>query len=96
MFLLISPVWKFYFSFFLIPNHLYHSLPEPTREQCPPDIEQLLRDYSRAREEAKTEIAKARERLRERTELEKQRIQQQTRSQGIKVSCPIYNWQNHN
>ncbi|XP_023208304.1 stAR-related lipid transfer protein 9 [Xiphophorus maculatus] len=62
------------------------SLPEPTREagQCPPDIEQLLRDYSRAREEAKTEIAKARERLRERTELEKQRIQQQTLSQGIK------------
>ncbi|XP_054894713.1 stAR-related lipid transfer protein 9 [Poeciliopsis prolifica] len=61
-------------------------LPEPTREagQCPPDIEQLLRDYSRAREEAKTEIAKARERLRERTELEKQRIQQQTLSQGIK------------
>ncbi|MED6257638.1 hypothetical protein ATANTOWER_028633 [Ataeniobius toweri] len=52
--------------------------------QCPPDIEQLLRDYSRAREEARTEIAKARERLRERTELEKQRIQQQTLSQGIK------------
>ncbi|KAM4540829.1 uncharacterized protein stard9 [Fundulus diaphanus] len=49
--------------------------------QCPPDIEQLLRDYSRAREEARTEIAKARERLRERTELEKQRILQQ--SQGI-------------
>ncbi|XP_017158049.1 stAR-related lipid transfer protein 9 isoform X2 [Poecilia reticulata] len=61
-------------------------LPEPPREagQCPPDIEQLLRDYSRAREEAKTEIAKARERLRERTELEKQRIQLQTLSQGIK------------
>ncbi|XP_014871925.1 stAR-related lipid transfer protein 9 isoform X2 [Poecilia latipinna] len=61
-------------------------LPEPPREarQRPPDIEQLLRDYSRAREEAKTEIAKARERLRERTELEKQRIQQQTLSQGIK------------
>ncbi|XP_036006336.1 stAR-related lipid transfer protein 9 isoform X2 [Fundulus heteroclitus] len=58
------------------------SLPYPVRGagQCPPDIEQLLRDYSRAREEARTEIAKARERLRERTELEKQRILQQ--SQG--------------
>lgn len=63
-----------------------NSSAEPPRGagQCPPDIEQLLRDYSRAREEAKTEIAKARERLRERTELEKQRIQQQTLSQGIK------------
>ncbi|XP_026152404.1 stAR-related lipid transfer protein 9 isoform X2 [Mastacembelus armatus] len=51
--------------------------------QCPSDIEQLLRDYSRAREEARTEIAKARERLRERTEQEKRRLQQQTLSQEV-------------
>lgn len=52
--------------------------------QCPSDIEQLLRDYSRAREEARTEIAKARERLRERTEQEKRRLQQQALSQEAK------------
>ncbi|XP_031165843.2 stAR-related lipid transfer protein 9 [Sander lucioperca] len=52
--------------------------------QCPSDIEQLLRDYGRAREEARTEIAKARERLRERTEQEKRRLQQQALSQEAK------------
>ncbi|KAK5857704.1 hypothetical protein PBY51_010931 [Eleginops maclovinus] len=52
--------------------------------QCPSDIEQLLRDYGRAREEARTEIAKARERLRERTEQEKRRLQQQAVSQEVK------------
>ncbi|KAM3594490.1 uncharacterized protein V6R79_008933 [Siganus canaliculatus] len=52
--------------------------------QYPSDIEQLLRDYSRAREEARTEIAKARERLRERTEREKRRLQQQALSQEVK------------
>ncbi|CAG13138.1 unnamed protein product, partial [Tetraodon nigroviridis] len=51
---------------------------------CPTDIEQLLRDYSRAREEARTEIAKARERLRERTEQEKRRLQQQAGPQEAK------------
>ncbi|XP_068608262.1 uncharacterized protein stard9 [Brachionichthys hirsutus] len=45
--------------------------------QHPPDIEHLLQDYSRAREDAMIEIAKARERLRERTEQEKRRLQQQ-------------------
>ncbi|CAG5866678.1 unnamed protein product [Menidia menidia] len=61
-------------------------LPDPQREegQYPSDIEQLLRDYGRAREEARTEIAKARERLRERTELEKKRLQQQALSQEMK------------
>ncbi|XP_023127727.2 stAR-related lipid transfer protein 9 [Amphiprion ocellaris] len=61
-------------------------IPDPPRGegQCPSDIEQLLRDYSRAREEARTEIAKARERLRERTELEKRRLQQQALSQEFK------------
>lgn len=49
------------------------------------DIEQLLRDYGRAREEARTEIARARERLRERTEQEKRRLQQQVTSQEAKV-----------
>ncbi|XP_077418552.1 uncharacterized protein stard9 [Vanacampus margaritifer] len=50
----------------------------------PSDIEQLLRDYGRAREEAMSEIAKARERLRERTEQEKRRILQQALSQDAK------------
>lgn len=61
-------------------------IPDPPRGegQYPSDIEQLLRDYGRAREEARTEIAKARERLRERTELEKRRLQQQALSQEVK------------
>ncbi|XP_073725269.1 uncharacterized protein [Misgurnus anguillicaudatus] len=52
--------------------------------QCPSDIELLLRDYSRAREEARAEIARARHRLRERTEQEKRRIQQQALAQAVK------------
>lgn len=70
-------------------KHFYtYRIPDPPRGegQCPSDIEQLLRDYSRAREEAMTEIAKARDRLRERTELEKRRLQQQAMSQEVKVS----------
>ncbi|XP_072545681.1 uncharacterized protein stard9 isoform X2 [Salminus brasiliensis] len=61
-------------------------VPDPTRRggQCPSDIEFLLRDYSRAREEARTEIARARERLRERTEQEKRRLQQQALAQAVK------------
>lgn len=61
-------------------------IPDPPRgeDQYPSDIEQLLRDYGRAREEARTEIAKARERLRERTEQEKRRLQQQALSQEVK------------
>ncbi|XP_029349969.1 stAR-related lipid transfer protein 9 isoform X2 [Echeneis naucrates] len=61
-------------------------MPNPARGEghYPSNIEQLLRDYGRAREEAKTEIAKARERLRERTEQEKRRIQQQAQSQEVK------------
>ncbi|XP_070834692.1 uncharacterized protein stard9 [Chaetodon trifascialis] len=61
-------------------------IPDPPRgeDQYPSDIEQLLRDYGRAREEARTEIAKARERLRERTEQEKRRLQQQALSQDIR------------
>uniref|UniRef100_A0A8C2XMM0 START domain-containing protein n=1 Tax=Cyclopterus lumpus TaxID=8103 RepID=A0A8C2XMM0_CYCLU len=60
-------------------------VPDPRRGEgrCPSDIEQLLRDYGRAREEARTEIAKARERLRERTEQEKKRLQQQSLSQEV-------------
>ncbi|XP_061699751.1 stAR-related lipid transfer protein 9 isoform X2 [Syngnathoides biaculeatus] len=45
--------------------------------ECPPDVGQLLRDYGRARQEAMSEIARARERLRERTEREKRRLQRQ-------------------
>lgn len=73
-------------------NYLNDRVPDPPRGegQYPSDIEQLLRDYGRAREEARTEIAKARERLRERTEQEKRRLQQQALSQEVKVSfCVI-------
>ncbi|XP_028830682.1 stAR-related lipid transfer protein 9-like [Denticeps clupeoides] len=46
----------------------------------PSEIELLLRDYGRAREEACTEIARARDRLRKRTAQEKRRLQQQALS----------------
>ncbi|XP_016308214.1 stAR-related lipid transfer protein 9-like [Sinocyclocheilus anshuiensis] len=61
-------------------------VPDPPRRegQCPSDIEHLLRDYSLAREEARAEIARARDRLRERTEQEKRRLQQQALSQAVK------------
>lgn len=36
----------------------------------------MLKDYQKAREEAKTEIAKARDKLRERAEMERKRLQQ--------------------
>ncbi|XP_053553769.1 stAR-related lipid transfer protein 9 isoform X2 [Bombina bombina] len=51
---------------------------EPKRRasQCPSEIELMLKDYQKAREEAKTEIARARDKLRERAELEKKRLQQ--------------------
>ncbi|XP_071414424.1 stAR-related lipid transfer protein 9 [Pithys albifrons albifrons] len=57
-------------------------LQEPKRSvQCPSDIELLLRDYQRAREETKSEIARARDKLRERAEQEKRRIREQVLSQ---------------
>ncbi|KAM8920862.1 stAR-related lipid transfer protein 9 [Pelodytes ibericus] len=43
--------------------------------QCPSEIELMLKDYQKAREEAKVEIARARDKLRERAELEKKRLQ---------------------
>lgn len=46
----------------------------------------MLRDYQRAREETKTEIARARDKLRERAEQEKRRIREQIFSQLQKVS----------
>ncbi|NWW52117.1 STAR9 protein, partial [Pedionomus torquatus] len=49
--------------------------------QHPSDIELLLRDYQKAREETKTEIARARDKLRERAEQEKRRIREQIFSQ---------------
>ncbi|XP_076835335.1 uncharacterized protein stard9 isoform X2 [Brachyhypopomus gauderio] len=61
-------------------------VPDPQRRgsQCPLDIELLLRDYTRAREDARAEIARARERLRERTEQEKRRLQQRGLAQAVK------------
>ncbi|XP_053521820.1 stAR-related lipid transfer protein 9 isoform X2 [Artibeus jamaicensis] len=50
----------------------------------PSDIELMLQEYQRAREEAKVEIARARDRLRERTEQEKLRIRQQIVSQLLR------------
>lgn len=51
----------------------------------PSDIELMLREYQRAREEAKVEIARARARLREQTEQEKLRIRQQIVCQLLRV-----------
>ncbi|XP_068110238.1 stAR-related lipid transfer protein 9 isoform X2 [Hyperolius riggenbachi] len=53
---------------------------EPKRRlaQCPSEIEVMLKDYQKAREEAKSEIARARDKLRERAEVEKRRLLQST------------------
>ncbi|XP_018420379.1 PREDICTED: stAR-related lipid transfer protein 9 [Nanorana parkeri] len=53
---------------------------EPKRRaaQCPSEIEAMLKDYQKAREEARTEIARARDKLRERAEVEKRRLLQGT------------------
>ncbi|XP_017371799.1 stAR-related lipid transfer protein 9 isoform X2 [Cebus imitator] len=48
------------------------------------DIELMLRDYQQAREETKLEIARAQDRLRERTKQEKLRIHQQIVSQLLR------------
>ncbi|XP_066464445.1 stAR-related lipid transfer protein 9 isoform X2 [Eleutherodactylus coqui] len=49
--------------------------PKSRTQQCPSEIEVMLKDYQKAREEAKTEIAKARDKLRERAEMERRRLQ---------------------
>lgn len=59
--------------------------PAPRSAHPPSDIELMLRDYHQAREEAKVEIAKAQDRLRQRTEQEKLKIRQQIISQLLKV-----------
>uniref|UniRef100_A0A8C2N133 START domain-containing protein n=1 Tax=Cricetulus griseus TaxID=10029 RepID=A0A8C2N133_CRIGR len=58
--------------------------PAPRSAHPPSDIELMLRDYHQAREEAKVEIAKAQDRLRQRTEQEKLKIRQQIISQLLK------------
>ena len=62
-------------------------VPDPPKDEghYPSEIQQLLRDYGRAREEACSEIARARDRLRQRTELEKRRLQQQAMAVATKV-----------
>ncbi|KAM9294416.1 stAR-related lipid transfer protein 9 [Gastrophryne carolinensis] len=52
--------------------------PQKGTLQCPTEIEAMLKDYQKAREEAKTEIARARDKLRERAELEKRRLLKST------------------
>ncbi|XP_067847227.1 uncharacterized protein [Heptranchias perlo] len=61
------------------------------REETPSEIEYLLRDYQKAREEAKAEIAKARDKLRVRAEKEKWRLQQQMISQLLKEEGRVKN-----
>ncbi|XP_078263384.1 stAR-related lipid transfer protein 9-like [Rhinoraja longicauda] len=52
--------------------------------ETPSEIESLLRDYQKAREETKAEIAKARDKLRARAEKEKCRLQQEMILQLLK------------
>ncbi|KAK9409753.1 stAR-related lipid transfer protein 9 [Crotalus adamanteus] len=59
------------------------------RIQRPSEIEQLLREYQRAQEETKTEIARARDKLRERAEQEKKRIREQIYSQLQKAKTKL-------
>ncbi|XP_063174368.1 stAR-related lipid transfer protein 9 [Candoia aspera] len=59
------------------------------RIQHPSEIGQLLRDYQKAREETKTEIARARDKLRERAEQEKRRIREQIYSQLQKAKTKL-------
>ncbi|KAJ7344790.1 hypothetical protein JRQ81_000740 [Phrynocephalus forsythii] len=59
------------------------------RIQHPSEIELLLRDYQKAREETKTEIARARDKLRERAEQEKRRIREQILSQLQKEEAKL-------
>ncbi|XP_067895844.1 stAR-related lipid transfer protein 9 isoform X2 [Heterodontus francisci] len=61
------------------------------REETTSEIEYLLRDYQKAREEAKVEIAKARDKLRARAEKEKCRLQQQMISQLLKEEGRVKN-----
>ncbi|XP_069773442.1 stAR-related lipid transfer protein 9-like isoform X2 [Narcine bancroftii] len=66
-------------------QRLRHDIVEITRtravakapQETPSEIESLLRDYQKAREETKAEIAKARDKLRARAEKEKCRLQQE-------------------
>ncbi|XP_011890341.1 PREDICTED: stAR-related lipid transfer protein 9 isoform X7 [Cercocebus atys] len=58
--------------------------------QPPSDIELMLRDYQQAHEEAKEEIARARDQLREQTEQEKLRIHQQIVSQLLREEDKLH------
>ncbi|XP_031227430.1 stAR-related lipid transfer protein 9 isoform X2 [Mastomys coucha] len=58
--------------------------PAPRLARPPSDVELMLQEYHRARDEAKVEFAQARDRLKERTEQEKMRIRQQIISQLLK------------
>nr|XP_011756437.1 stAR-related lipid transfer protein 9 isoform X7 [Macaca nemestrina] len=58
--------------------------------QPPSDIELMLRDYQQAHEEAKEEIARARDQLQEQTEQEKLRIHQQIVSQLLREEDKLH------
>ncbi|XP_041429222.1 stAR-related lipid transfer protein 9 isoform X2 [Xenopus laevis] len=59
-----------------VVDHTRFQEPKKGPTQCPSEIELMLKDYQKAREEAKSEIARARDKLRERAELERKRLQQ--------------------
>lgn len=81
-------VTLFQVSIHVFPLTYPYRVQEPKRRsiQHPSEIELMLRDYQRAREETKTEIARARDKLRERAEQEKRRIREQIFAQLQKVS----------
>ncbi|XP_052039274.1 stAR-related lipid transfer protein 9 isoform X2 [Apodemus sylvaticus] len=70
--------------------------PAPRLARPPSDIELMLQEYRRAREEAKVEIAQARDRLKERTKQEKMRIRQQIISQLLKEEEKLQTLANSN
>nr|XP_033807000.1 stAR-related lipid transfer protein 9 [Geotrypetes seraphini] len=66
--------------------------PKVRATQHTSEIELLLRDYQKAREETKTEIARARDKLRERAEQEKKRLQQQMISHLLNEEAKVKNF----
>ncbi|NXO01691.1 STAR9 protein, partial [Rhinopomastus cyanomelas] len=64
----------------VVKNTRVHG-PKQRSIQHPSDVELLLQEYQRAREETKTELARARDKLRERAKQEKRRLQEQLLSQ---------------
>ena len=60
-------------------------MPLPGEGRYSSEIQHLLRDYGRAREEARGKLSRARLRLRQRTELERRRPRLQGEAAGTEV-----------